>query len=141
MGDVVTITGRTTDVQGRFMVSARTNHFITDSRGGPGEAVQAGELMLSALASCALGNIETHARELGVAMTGGHAEISFERDENDGTRYEWIRLTLRVDGVDRAQAERLVGMFTDSCPIYNTLRRGGNVEVVTIAGPARPEAG
>ena len=59
--DAVSITGRTTDTEGRFLVTARTNHFVSDARTGPAEAVQAGELLLSSLASCALGNIQIHA--------------------------------------------------------------------------------
>ncbi|MER7876454.1 hypothetical protein ABTY63_23340 [Streptomyces solisilvae] len=78
-GDTVSITGRTTDTQGRFLVTARSNHVVSDARTGPAEAVQAGELLLSALASCSLGNIELHAQERASGLPGGQVHISYER--------------------------------------------------------------
>jgi uncharacterized OsmC-like protein len=128
-GDVVSVTGRTTDTQGRFLVTARTNHFVSDARTGPAQAVQAGELLLSALASCALSNIQLHAQERGSGLTGGQADISYKRNPQDPTRYEYIRLDLRLEGVTQEEAEALAGLFSASCPIYNTLRRGGHVEI------------
>ncbi|MEV0694257.1 OsmC family protein [Streptomyces sp. NPDC050388] len=128
-GDITSITGRTTDTQGRFLVTARTNHFVSDARTGPGEAVGAGELLLSALASCSLSNIQLHAEERGSGLTGGRAEISYQRDPQDPTRYTYLRIELLLEGVDQDEADILVGLFTGSCPIYNTLRRGGHVEV------------
>ncbi|MEV6166476.1 OsmC family protein [Streptomyces sp. NPDC052052] len=129
-GDITRITGRTTDTQGRFLVTARTNHFVSDARTGPGEAVQAGELLLSALASCSLGNVQLHAEERGSGLTGGRAEVSFQRDPQDPTRYVYLRIELLLEGVDQDEADVLVGLFTGSCPIYNTLRRGGRIEAV-----------
>lgn len=134
---IVTVSGRTTDVQGRFLVSAGTNHFVTDSRGGPDEAVQAGELLLSSLASCALGNIQTHSRERGSGLTRGAVTVSFERDPDDGTRYRRIRLDIHLEGVSPAEADELVRLFTSTCPIYNTLRRGGATEVAVTTGRPR----
>ncbi|MGW6080594.1 OsmC family protein, partial [Streptomyces sp. NPDC055186] len=121
-GDITSITGRTTDTQGRFLVTARTNHFVSDARTGPGEAVGAGELLLSALASCSLSNIQLHAEERGSGLTGGRAEISYQRDPQDPTRYAYLRIELLLEGVDQEEADILVGLFTGSCPIYNTLR-------------------
>ncbi|UGQ11560.1 OsmC family protein [Yinghuangia sp. ASG 101] len=138
---IVTVSGRTTDVQGRFLVSAGTNHFVTDSRGGPDEAVQAGELLLSSLASCALGNIQTHARERGADLARAAVTVSFERDPDDATRYRRIRLDIHLEGVRAAEGRELVRLFTSSCPIYNTLRRGGTTEVaLTTTPPPTPSA-
>ncbi|MEF9907151.1 OsmC family protein [Streptomyces sp. P9-A2] len=128
-GDITSITGRTTDTPGRLLVTARTNHFVSDARTGPGEAVQAGELLLSSLASCSLSNIQLHAEERGSGLTGGRAEVSYQRDPQDPTRYTYLRIELLLEGVDQDEADVLVGLFTDSCPIYNTLRRGGHVDV------------
>lgn len=127
--DITSITGRTTDIPGRFLVTARTNHFVSDSRTGPAEAVQAGELLLSALASCSLGNIQLHAAERGFGLTGGRADVSYQRDPQDPTRYTYLRIELLLEGVGQDEADILAGLFTGSCPIYNTLRRGGTVEV------------
>ncbi|MEU5269070.1 OsmC family protein [Streptomyces hygroscopicus] len=137
-GDVVTITGRTTDTTGRFLVTARTNHFVSDARTGPAEAVQAGELLLSSLASCSLGNIQLHALERGSGLTGARADVSYLRDRQDPTRYEYLRLDLLLHGVTQEEAETLAGLFAGSCPIYNTLRRGGTVELAVRAGTPEP---
>lgn len=131
--DVVSITGRTTETTGRFLLTARTNHFVSDARSGPAEAVQAGELLLSSLASCSLSNIQLHAEERKSGLTGAEADISFARDLEDSTRYAYIRLDLRLAGVTQSEAETLAGLFAGSCPIYNTLRRGGNVELAVTA--------
>lgn len=131
--DVVSITGRTTETTGRFLLTARTNHFVSDARSGPAEAVQAGELLLSSLASCSLSNIQLHAQERKSGLTDAEADISFARDLEDSTRYAYIRLDLRLAGVTQDEAETLAGLFAGSCPIYNTLRRGGNVELAVTA--------
>jgi uncharacterized OsmC-like protein len=55
--------------------------------------------------------------------------VSFKRDPNDVTRYEYIRLHIALIGPDARTAATLVKEFTDTCPIYNTLRRGGNIGV------------
>ena len=127
--DVVSITGRTTDTPGRVLVSAGTNHFVSDARSGPGEAVAAGELLLASLASCALTNIQENARERGFGLTRVLADTSYRRDPDDSTRYAYLRLDLLLEGVERKEAETLVELFTGSCPIYNTLRRGSDIEV------------
>jgi uncharacterized OsmC-like protein len=137
-GEIVTIQTHATDVIGRFVVSAGRNHWVSDSRpaaGGPGEAVQAGQLLLASLASCGLGLIQSRAAELGVALVSSDVEAAFQRDMQDKTRYQWIRLVFTLGGVDAATAATLLAHFTDTCPIFNTLRRGGTVvaEVRTTA--------
>lgn len=135
-GEVVSIIGSTLGLAGRYLISAGTNHFISDAKpsaGGPGEAVRAGELLLAALASCALALVQSQAAATGAPLAAARVEASFKRDAQDGTRYEFIRLRFALAGVDLGTARTLVAHFTDSCPIYNTLRRGGpiGVEVVT----------
>lgn len=137
-GEIVTIQTHATDVTGRFVVSAGQNHLVSDSRpaaGGPGEAVQAGQLLLASLASCGLGLIQSRAAELGVSLASSDVEAAFQRDTQDKTRYQWIRLVFTLGGVDAGTAATLLAHFTDNCPIFNTLRRGGTVvaEVRTTA--------
>ncbi len=132
-GEIVTVRARTLDAFGRFLVSARQQPFISDAKasaGGPGEAVQAGELLLSALASCGLGLVQKEARARQAALRSAEVEVSFERDPEDGTRYAAIRLAFVLEGVDLALGRALVDAFTGTCPIYNTLRRGGPIEAI-----------
>ncbi len=137
-GEIVTVRARAVDTFGRFLVSARRHHFVSDARaaaGGPGDAVQAGELLLSALASCGLGLVQKTARERALPLASAEVEVSFERDPGDVTRYAAIRLRFALAGVDLASARALVEAFTGACPIYNTLRRGGPIEAeVVVAG-------
>lgn len=122
----------TSRIPGRQIISAGTNHFVADrkaSAGGPGEAVQAGELLLAALASCAIAVIEKTAEAEGLAPVPATVEIdaSLERHVEDPTRYRNIVLEIAIGDVSQDAAETLVRAFTDTCPIYNTIRRGGTI--------------
>ncbi|WP_407175095.1 OsmC family protein [Bradyrhizobium sp. STM 3562] len=132
VGETVAITSATIGLFGRYLLSAGKHHFISDQRagaGGPGEAITAGELLLSSLGSCSLGLIQKTAAERGIALVDAGTEVSFQRHATDPTRYEWIRIAVRLSGVNASEAEVLVGSFTSSCPIYNTLKRGGPIEI------------
>ncbi|WP_077000347.1 OsmC family protein [Variovorax sp. KK3] len=129
-GEVVSITARALDTPGRFLVDARHNHFVSDAKasaGGPGESVQAGELLLSSLASCGLALVQKEALARGLHLQRAEVEVNFERDPDDGTRYRSIRLNFGLGGVALDTAQALVDAFTGACPIYNTLRRGGPI--------------
>jgi uncharacterized OsmC-like protein len=130
---VTTVNAVTTRTPGRFIVDANGKPFVSDTRssiGGPGEALQAGELLLSALASCGLGLIQKHARNQGVEL--GEVEISatFKRHVEDPTRYEYIKLAVAFGhGVSADTGDACIAHFTENCPIYNTLRRGGPISI------------
>ena len=130
--EISTISTSTIGLFGRFLVSARTNHFVSDQRaaaGGPGEAATAGELLLASLGSCSLGLIQKTAVDNGIGLTAASTEVAFKRHASDPTQYEWLRIAVSLSGVAAAEAEALVGGFTSRCPIYNTLKRGGPVEI------------
>jgi uncharacterized OsmC-like protein len=130
-GEVVAIQAGATATFGRFLIGARQQHFVSDTKeaaGGPGDAIRAGELLLSALASCGLGLVQKAAHERGLALSAAKVDASFTRDPEDATRYAAIHLQFVLGGVDLDTARALVAAFTDACPIYNTLRRGGPIE-------------
>jgi uncharacterized OsmC-like protein len=131
--DVTTVSAATTRVNGRFIIDANGTHFVSDTRasiGGPGEAVQAGELLLSALASCGLGLIQTHARGQGIELGEVAIAAAFKRHADDPTRYDYIRLAVAFeDRISHQTADACIKHFTDNCPIYNTLRRGGPISI------------
>lgn len=127
-GEVVAISAQATQIPGRYLVNARHNVLVTDARaasGGPGVAIAAGELLLSSLASCSFGLIQEKAREKQWPLQNIEAEVLFERDPQDGTRYLRLHLGITVSGVKQAEAQELLDYFTGKCPIYNTLKRGG----------------
>lgn len=123
---------------GRFIVSARTNHLVSDSRLVDGEAIHAGELLLAALASCALANIENRAAEVGLPAVRVTATASHTRDADDPTYYRRTVLEIGITGVGDPDGWALVDNFVATCPIYNTVRRGSGIEV-TLNGRRRPQ--
>lgn len=132
--NVATVSGHTiAGVPGRFVIGARANHLVTDSRLGPGESIQAGELLLSSLVSCAMANFEANARELGLPVTGIEVDAAHARGATDPTRYDFTRVTVTVRGVGQAAADALGERFVATCPIYNTIRRGSGIELDVVA--------
>lgn len=134
--DIARLAGRTIGIPGRYLLSARTDHFVSDLRasaGGPGEAVRAAELLIGALVACALSSVEGKAGELGLVLEGVTIEASATRDPDDGTRYSDITLTVTIVGPDREVQQSLVDAFVATCPIYNTIRRGGPISVTLAA--------
>ncbi|HEY0294542.1 MAG TPA: OsmC family protein [Bordetella sp.] len=126
------VQAQTIGLSGRYLIDAEGNIFVSDSASGREEGTVAPEpthFLLSALAVCALGSVEKEARERGVTVAGGTAQVTSVRDEHDRTRFANIQIDVTVRGVTQAQAELLVAHFTGNCPIYNTLRRGGPIAV------------
>ncbi|WP_328396066.1 OsmC family protein [Nocardia sp. NBC_00416] len=139
----VAVTAAATTAPGRFIVSARANHLVSDSRLTGGEAIHAGELLLAALASCALANIENRAAESGFGVVGVTATASHTRGVEDPTRYARTLLEIGIGALDDSRGWALVDNFVATCPIYNTVRRGSGIEI-TLNGrrrPASPGAG
>lgn len=124
---VTAVSLQATATRGRFVVSAGPRHFVSDARaasGGPGEAVNAGELLLAALGSCALAVIQQEADARDWPLGPARVEVLFERDPEDSTRYARIELQAALTGQPRARAQALLDKFTATCPIFNTLSRG-----------------
>ncbi|KXF55166.1 redox protein [Rhodococcus sp. SC4] len=132
--DVAEVSGHTVSgVPGRFILDARENHLVSDSRFGPAEAVQAGELLLAAIVSCAMANIQSNAEadEIGVEHIEVHA--SHRRGAADPTRYDFTEVRIEIHGVDQPTADSLAAKFAASCPIYNTIRRGSGIALTVTA--------
>lgn len=118
---------------GRFILSARNNHFVSDARasqGGPGDAVSAGEFLLAGLVSCGLGLVYASARDSGDPRPDVTLTAEFLRNPEDPTSFASLTLLYQFKGTDRLAAQRYVEHFTSKCPIYNTLKRGGPLEVL-----------
>lgn len=121
---------RAAGVQGRYIVSARHNHIVSDGRvsqGGPGDAVFAGELLLGSLVSCAVGLVVKRTLELGGSDVVVDAQ--FLRHPEDPTRFKEMTLDFTFTGLTPEQAADAVDYFTARCPIYNTLHRGGPITI------------
>jgi uncharacterized OsmC-like protein len=129
---------RLSNEPGRGLLTVRGQHVVTDSPpplGGPNEAPNPVELMLSALASCAVFVCECAAREQGIPLSAVQATAAGDFDprgvcgEAIDPRFQAFRLRLVLDGPDAAQAESLLQAFRTRCPVYATLSRSAPVEI------------
>ena len=125
---------RLSNEPGRALLTLRGQHVVTDSPptlGGPNEAANPVELLLSALAACA--------QELGIGLKAVHVTAAGEFDprgvcgEPFDPRFQGFKVRLALDGADAAQSEQLLQAFKSRCPVYSTLSRAAPVEIV-LAG-------
>lgn len=130
---------RLSNEPGRALITIRGQHVVTDSPptlGGPNEAPNPVEMLLSALAGCAVFVCECAAREMGVELRAIHAAVAGEFDprgvcgEAFDPRFEAFKLRLQLEGPDAAQCEQLVQAFKARCPVYATLSRAAPIEIV-----------
>jgi uncharacterized OsmC-like protein len=137
--DSVTVT--TTRTAGRFLAEAREQFLVTDStggRGGLGQAWLAGELLLASLGTCAVSSVTHFAREESASLDDVETTVAYTRDAADPTRYEEVVLSVVTWGVTQETAERLTRLYTENCPVYGTISRGGKVTVDVTAHASDP---
>jgi uncharacterized OsmC-like protein len=126
------VRGHADSTFGRYIVSARHNHLVSDGRvsqGAPGEAVFAGELLLASLVSCGLGLVFQSAIDRNEPKPEVELTAEFLRNSEDPTRFASLTLIFVFRDTQLAMAEHYVDHFTSKCPIYNTLNRGGPITV------------
>lgn len=132
---------RLSNEPGRALITIRGQHVVTDSPptlGGPNEAANPVEMLLSALAGCAVFVCERAAHEMGISLASISVTAAGDFDprgvcgEAFDPRFQAFRVRLAIDGPDAAQREALVQAFKTRCPVYTTLSRAAPVEV-TIA--------
>ncbi len=134
-----TASARLSNEPGRALLTVRGQHVVTDSPptlGGPNEAVNPVELLLSALAGCAVFVCERAAFEMGIGLQAVQVTAVGEFDprgvcgEAVDPRFQSFKVRLALDGPDDAQRALLVQAFKTRCPVYATLARAAPVEVV-----------
>ncbi|MBP6899388.1 MAG: OsmC family protein [Burkholderiaceae bacterium] len=132
-------TCRLSNEPGRALLMARGQHGITDSPptlGGPNEAVNPVELLLSALAGCAVFVCERAAQEMGVELRSISVTAAGDFDprgvcgEAVDPRFQGFALRFSIEGPDAAQCEALLQAFRTRCPVYCTLSRAAPVEML-----------
>jgi uncharacterized OsmC-like protein len=101
----------------------------------------AGELLLSAVGTCAVSSVAAFAVEEGAPLQDVQATTTSVRHPDDPTRYESISLSVATKGIDQSTAEHLVQRFTETCPVYGTVSRGGGISwTVTVDSPVATTA-
>jgi uncharacterized OsmC-like protein len=130
---------RLSNEPGRALLTLRGQHLVTDSPptlGGPNEAANPVELLLSALAGCAVFVCERAAQEMGIPLKGVNVTAAGDFDprgvcgEPVDPRIQGFKVRLALEGPDAAQREMLLQAFKTRCPVYTTLSRAAPVEVV-----------
>lgn len=129
---------RLSNEPGRGLLTVRGQHLVTDSPptlGGPNEAANPVELLLSALAGCAVFVCERAARELGIDLKTIHVTAAGEFDprgvcgEPFDPRFQSFKVRFVLEGPDAAQCELLLNAFRTRCPVFSTLSRAAPVEI------------
>lgn len=130
----------TTD-QGRTLATARNHHFIIDAPpplGGPNEALNPIEMLMSSLASCGVLVAEKVAAEQDISLTKAHAMAQGRLDprgvkgEPINPRIQSFEVELHLAGVTDSEAKILVESIKTRCPIFTTLERAAPIEVKLI---------
>jgi uncharacterized OsmC-like protein len=130
---------RLSNEPGRALLSIRGQHVVTDSPptlGGPNEAANPVELLLSALAGCATFVCERAAQEMGIPLNAVNVTVAGDFDprgvcgEPVDPRFQGFKVRLTLDGPDAPQRETLLQAFKTRCPVYTTLSRAAPIEIV-----------
>jgi uncharacterized OsmC-like protein len=124
-----TVRSRSTDVPGRTLNQARTNHWVIDSPSGPNEAVTTGESFVAGIAACGVSLIERHAREKGLPFGTLAASIDGVRTEASWPDFAHIDVHFTFTGVDENQAASYVEVWKKNCPLYRAVAGTTKVNV------------
>jgi uncharacterized OsmC-like protein len=119
---------------GEYVLSAREARVRSDARNRGGPEIYAGELLLGALASCALASVEGAAADAGVPLRDVRVVVRSERGDTAPPKYSWFSIDFALDGIGQPEAEALVEVFLETCPIYGTLAAVSPIAVRVSAG-------
>ncbi len=103
-----------TNVPGRSLNSARTNHFVIDEpvhAGGPGEAVTPAESFLAGVSACGVLLVESGAAQKGISLDRLEATIEGMRKPDQPNWFERVILRFEMSGPTQEQAEELVEAY------------------------------
>lgn len=126
---------------GRAIVDARNNHWVIDSPaalGGPNQAVNPLDALLSALSTCGIFIYEKAAQELNIpleqisAVTEGDFAVQGLKDGSVNPRIRAFRVKLKLSGPSVAQANQLRAQFKQRCPVYTTLSLAAPIDIIHV---------
>lgn len=122
----------------RVMASARDQHFFVDAtskrEGLAPEAPTAGELLLASLAGCAAVIVNSEARQRQLPGFKASFVATAGRDPAVPDKFTFITIDAVIQGTSQKEAEELVKMYEDQCPIYSLAKAGTNVTVNVKTG-------
>ena len=102
---------RSTNVPGRTLNQARTNHWVIDSPSGPNEAVTTGETFMASISACGVTLIELHAQQKGLPFGALEVGIEGVRTEASMPDFAQIDIHFAFTGVSHEQAAYYVDVW------------------------------
>ncbi len=91
--------------------------------GGTGQGPTPLEVFAAGLAACEAAMFQLVAQRAGARLE--HVEVAVEADFGFGDGLRSMRITYRVRGPSREEAERLLRYVQRLCPLYNTVSKSG----------------
>lgn len=120
---------KTTDVPGRTLNTARTNHWVIDSPSGPNEAVTTGESFVAGIAACGTSLIELHAQRNKLPFGTLEVAIDGVRTDESWPDFANIDIHFTFTGISAGQADEYVEVWKANCPLYRAVVKGTTVTV------------
>ncbi len=105
------VRSRSTDIPGRTLNQARTNHWVIDSPSGPNEAVTTGESFLAGISACGVTLIQSHAQQKGLPL--GKLEVGIEAVRTEASMPDFARVDVHFafSGISQEQASYYVDLW------------------------------
>ena len=123
------VRSQTTDLPGRTLNHARTNHWIIDSPSGPNESVTTGESFMSGIAACGVSLVELHAQRNGLPFGTLEVEVEGIRTDESWPDFASISVHFTYTGIDEALAAELTDVWMKNCPLYRAVAKATEVAV------------
>ena len=102
------VRSRSTEVPGRTLNSARTNHFVIDSPNGPNEALTTGEAFLAGIAACGVTLVQSIAKERGVAVGPITVDMAGVRLKSAPADFSRVDVRFEFQDTPKERAQELV---------------------------------
>jgi uncharacterized OsmC-like protein len=123
------VASKTTDVAGRTLNTARTNHWVIDSPSGPNEAVTTGESFMSGIAACAVSLVEMHTVRNSLPFGTLHVTVDAIRTDESWPDFSQIDVHFTYTGVNDDQAASYTELWKENCPLYRAVAKATTVNV------------
>ena len=124
-----TVRSQTTDLPGRTLNHARTNHWIIDSPSGPNESTTTGESFFSGMAACGVSLVELYAQRNNMPFGKLSVDIDAVRTEESMPEFAWIDVHFTYTGISDEDANKLTEVWKENCPLYRAVAKGTTVNV------------
>ena len=124
-----TTRSKTTDVPGRTLNTARTNHWVIDSPSGPNEAVTTGESFVAGIAACGTSLIELHAQRGNLPFGTLEVAIDGVRTDESWPDFANIDVHFTFTDITEEQAGSYVEVWKENCPLYRAVATSTTLNV------------